>query len=260
MGGSEIDRALARAVLCRTLQRGLMPPRPAAPDGLADAAGMLARHEAVLLLDRRDGEAAAAVKALEKAGAAAPEDMRRRHESIFGHTLRGSVCPYETEHGSDALFQQGQEMADIAGYYLAFGLSLPEAGAERVDHIACEFEFLQLLALKEAYALEVQDEEMLEVTRDAWRSFFRDHLGRFGRAFGAGLARADEGGYHGALGRLCSAFVDLECRRLGLPRGPDLLPLRPADDGVPMACGSGCGGDDLLQIESPGPPEGRTAA
>ena len=251
MNITDMDRALARVVVCRTLQRGLALPGEAARRALLGAEGRQARRAAAALLDDQEGAVGDAVAELEETDSASLETLCERHQAIFGHTLRGAVCPYETEHGSQALFQQGQELADIAGYYLAFGLRPPDDGAERVDHIACEFEFMQLLALKEAYALETDDAEMLVVTRDAWRSFMREHIGRFGRAFGAALARADSGGFHGAMGSLCAAFIETECRRLGLPLGPELMPLRPEEDNVPMACGSGCGDGGLLQIGSP---------
>src|SRR5262245_34816223 len=176
-----MDQALARAVLCRALQRGLTLPGAAACQTRVRSESRQALRAAAAVLDDGDGAVRHAVAAPGPMDGASLETLRQRHEAIFGHTLRGAVCPYETEHGREALFQQGQELADIAGYYLAFGLRPPDGGAERVDHIACELEFLQLLALKEAYALESDDAEMLAVTRDAWRSFMREHIGRFGR-------------------------------------------------------------------------------
>lgn len=96
------------------------------------------------------------------------------------------------------------------------------------------------LALKEAYALEHPDPVMVEETRKASRLFLRDHLGRFGPAFSHKLAHADRGGFYGALGDLCYAFLSWECQRVGVTAGPVELGLRPAtDDRVPTACGSG---------------------
>jgi len=99
---------------------------------------------------------------------------------------------------------------------------------------------MAFLALKEAFALEHEDPEMLEDTRKAGRLFLRDHLGRFGLTFARKLAREDQGGFYGTLGDLCFAFLKLECSRVGVAAGPLDLSLRPAtDDRVPMACGSG---------------------
>ena len=54
--------------------------------------------------------------------------------------------------------------------------------------ISCECEFLMFLALKEAYALEQDNQEMLAETRKAEKLFLRDHLGRFLPTFVTQLA------------------------------------------------------------------------
>ena len=95
------------------------------------------------------------------------------YQRLFGHTALGVVSPYETEYGNEALFQQPQEMGDLAGFYRAFGPRLDTTEHERLDHISCECEFMLFLALKEVYALEHNDMAMLEETRKASRLFLR---------------------------------------------------------------------------------------
>jgi len=115
---------------------------------------------------------------------------------------------------------------------------------ERADHISCECEFLMFLALKESYALEHQNREMLAETKKAEKLFLRDHLGRFLPTFSSKLRHEKNSGFYGLLGELCLRFVSAECARLRVPSGAASLGLRPADDDrVPMACGSGteCG-------------------
>lgn len=246
------DQALARSVLCRALQLGLALP---STSSLAALFGPRERDAilgaAALLGAGPETDLAAAVEALVDGPAPALEEIRKTHDLLFGHTLRGRVCPYETEYGAGVLFQQAQELADISGYYLAFGLRLPDGLPERPDHAACEIEFYQFLALKETYAMEGGEVEMLELTRKAGALFLRDHLGRFGRAFGARLAGEDAGGFYGRLGAALSAFLAGECRRLGVSAGPELMELRSTeDDAVPMACGAepSESRDDLVQI------------
>ena len=167
---------------------------------------------------------------------------------LFGHTARGLVPPYETEYGEDSLFLPLQEMSDLAGFCHAFGLGLRPSEHERIDHIACECEFMLFLARKKAYALVTDNATMLEETRRATRLFLKDHLGGWAPAFGRRLAREDRGGFYGALGELLTVFVTHECARVGVPAGPELLHLRSTSLGdAPMACGSG---DELLQIET----------
>ena len=171
-------------------------------------------------------------------------DVASRHRELFGHTVRGPIPPYETEYGNEALFQLPHELGDLMGFYNAFGLILKPGQRERADHISCECEFLMFLALKESYALEHEDREMLAETQKAERLFLRDHLGRFLPTFVSKLRRHEDSGFYGLLGELCLRLVTAECSRLQVPSGATNLDLRPADDDrVPMACGSGtdCG-------------------
>ena len=168
-----------------------------------------------------------------------PDGMRTGHARLFGHTARGIVCPYETEYGHEGAFQQPRQLGKIAGFYSAFGLTLRKDERERADHISCELEFMAFLSRKEAYALEHHDGEMLEATQKAVRLFLRDHLGRFGRAFGRLLRKEDAAGFFGKLGDVLYEFITIECLRLHFDPGPALLPLRSAEEAaVPMACGS----------------------
>jgi DMSO reductase family type II enzyme chaperone len=161
------------------------------------------------------------------------------YTGLFGHTARGALSPYETEYGGETLFQQPQELGDLAGFLAAFGLRMAEGQHERVDHVRCECELMAFLARKEAHAHETCDAAMLAETRKAERLFLRDHLGRFAPAFGERLHRADPDGFYGLLGELLRLFVEAECRREAIEPGPEGLGLRLglADDGAPMLCG-----------------------
>jgi TorA maturation chaperone TorD len=241
MASTPVEQALCRSMLYEALALGLCAPDEEVVQRLASPQGSAALAEAALLIDP---ELAGQVRDLGRE----VEGLPRRFRLLFGHTSRGPVPPYETEYGTDALFLQPQEMADIAGFFRAFGLELGRQEHQRVDHVACECEFLAFLCRKEAYALEQGDDDMLAQTTRAQRLFLKDHLGRFGPAFGYRLAREDEG-FYGTLGRICAAFLEGECRRSGLPAGPPHLELRSAEpDNVPMACGSE---SSLLQIEAP---------
>ncbi|MBI3264495.1 MAG: molecular chaperone TorD family protein [Acidobacteria bacterium] len=281
-----VDDALARSVVYRFLSVGLQPPtggelHKATSDPSTGAIAAL-RH-----LDRQAGGSLAAVAA--RLGALPPPAIEAVSEAfvrLFGHTARGLICACETEYGAHNTFHQPQELADLAGYYLAFGLRPATASGIRVDHIACECEFMDFLNRKEAVLLAADEmgpaegeersgaegspratslagcrgprhsrEETLEVTIRAARDFLRDHLARFGRAFATRLASEDPDGYFGALGHVLLAFLNAECTRLAIEAGPADLVLRPeiADD-APMVCGSAgsmaCGrADDLIQIQ-----------
>ncbi len=242
---TELDVALARAVVSRVLKIGLSFPSQESFGRISSAESEEALSRAAVVLDEVSNSntltgLTEAVVRLRAPSLSMVGELGQDYNRLFGHTLRGKVCPYETEYGGAHPFQQAQELSDLAGFYLAFGLQPSDARNERVDHIAHELEFLEFLSCKEAYALEDDDEDMLAVTRDALKRFVGERLGHFGRAFGRRLHEADTGGFYGGLGGLCAAFLSSECERQGTDVGPEVLELRSTEEeDVPMACGSG---------------------
>lgn len=238
-----IDVALARSVVYRALTLGLRHPDAAASPWYEEARTALLGAARLLDADRRDAAPLlpAALRLLGQA-APAPAAAALAHARLFGHA-RGEVCPFETEYGDAGAHRQPNELADIAGYYLAFGLRPVDRADERADHVACECEFMDFLGRKEAYLLAQQaadSEETLAAVRAAARSFLRDHLGRFGRAFATRLVKQGQGSF-GALGELLLRLLEREAERFRLTLGPATLELRPpATDDVPMACGGSC--------------------
>ena len=225
----EAELALLRSGVYGELALGFGPPAEAAPLASPERARTLAC-------------------ALQELGAGAPfappaekvQGLGERHAALFGHTVRGRVCAYETEYGPEGgPFRQPMELSDLGAFFAAFGLRPRPEERDRADHVSCECEFMAFLARKEAFALEREDERMLEQTRKGQRLFLRDHLGRFAAALGTRLGREDPEGFYGALGGALRGFLTAECERLGVRADPEGLRLRPAeDDGVPMACGN----------------------
>lgn len=239
VGGADREQALCRSALWEALALGFRPPAPETMARLVAPAGAAALADAAAALTADAGtDLAGRARALAVEPAPPLSALAEAYGRLFGHTARGLCPPYETEYGEDSLFEPPREMSDLSAFFRAFGLALRPGAGERPDHLACECEFLLVLARKEAYALEAGDPEMLEETRRATRAFLRDHLGRWAPGFGARLAREEAGGFFGALGALCAAVVAAECRRFGVPAGPQFLRLRSPDLGAaPMGCG-----------------------
>ena len=252
-----IDTALARSVVYRLLAQGFRLPSEGLLLELASEASRSAIEAAARLLQRltrTEDPLHPAVLELRAFLPANAESLGSAGARLFGHA-RGLVCPFETEYGPEGAFHQPQQLADIAGYYLAVGLTPSSGIDERLDHVACECEFMGFLSRKEAFTLTLgaEDEaETVAVIGDVARGFLRDHLARFGRAFARLLTKEDAGGFYGALGGVLSRLLALECARLGLPVGPPTLALRPpVPDDTPMACGDGrCAvGRELIDIQ-----------
>jgi DMSO reductase family type II enzyme chaperone len=226
---------LCRSALYEALALGFRPPAGEAIERLASAVGSAGL---VIAAEVVDPTLARLVRGLAGTDTRLPT-LTAAYERLFGHTVRGEVSLYETEYGAAELFLQPQELADLGGFYAAFGLVAAGKTRERVDHASCECEFLMFLARKEAVACERGDAATREETRKATRLFLRDHLGRFLPALAVRLERADPTGFYGALAALARAVVERECRAFDVPAGPETLGLRmPVEDRTPMACGS----------------------
>jgi TorA maturation chaperone TorD len=153
------------------------------------------------------------------------------YDRVFGLLVPRECPPYETEYHSTAEpFSRAQQLADIAGFYRAFGLDLSAAVPERPDHIALELEFMAFLIMKARMAPGVgqpnaaADQE--QVCEEAQQGFFREHLAWWVPSFTAGLRRKAAGGVYAAVGELLAALLPLERDRFGIvaPR----MPLEPA--------------------------------
>ncbi len=146
---SEIDLALCRATLYSALALGFQPPTEETITRLTSDKNVEALAEAATALDPdRETDLASAARG---PGAVEPltvGELSELFQYFFGHTVRGAVPPYETEYGTEGLFQQPHEMGDLMGFYQAFGLTLDIKLHERADHVSCECEFLCFLALK----------------------------------------------------------------------------------------------------------------
>ncbi len=159
------------------------------------------------------------------------------HQRLFGHTAHGIAPPYELEYGEEHSHRQPQELGDIAAFYQAFGLKLGSDIHERFDHVAVECDFLHFLTFKEALALE-EDQEKVEICRQARRHFLRDHLGRWLPVFTLRISRASGSPLFGALADFAFAFIVDECLSLGITPGPRDLPLKALEGLQEVGCSS----------------------
>lgn len=247
------DDALAGAVVYGALSLGFQQANDARSDQVCTREGVDVLARALRRMGRRADTIGPECCAA-RLETVAPPDREMRAAGfarLFGHTARGLVCACETEYGPDNAFHQPQQLADIAGYYLAFGLRPAAATEARVDHIACELEFMGFLNRKQALLLAGGGSrdagETLDVTARAERTFLRDHLARFGRAFALRVITEDSSGWFGAMAHVLLAVVEAECARLHVEAGPLDLALRPdVPDAAPIACSTG---DELIQIQ-----------
>jgi hypothetical protein len=131
----------------------------------------------------------------------------------------GRVPPYEASNVPASAGGITPRLADVAGFYRAFGFCVT---GNRPDHVVAELEFLGMLLLIEADAAERGAVERAEIAGGAARSFVRDHLGGWLEAWAARV---------GAIGELAPwAPIASAAAELVRAEAADrqVIPLRPA--------------------------------
>jgi len=188
----------------------------------------------------------------ERLHAITQEQFLAEHLAIFGHTAAGELRPYEAGYGTNHVFQETHCLADVAGFYRAFGLEPCEAKRERPDHIAVELEFMHALALKEAYALAHDWGEKADICREAQTGFLRDHLGRWAPSFLKSLAERTRGGTFEMIADATAACIKAHCHGAGIEAGEnDLEPVamsEPEGSNFPCMAGNMAGPAEIAGI------------
>lgn len=147
-------------------------------------------------------------------------DLQSEYISIFD-SGRAANPIYETEYDRRRAMAKGTELADIAGFYHAFGFELdPKAeGMEMLDHVGIELEFYSLMLMKQIHLEELKDQEGVDIVLDGRKKFLQSHLGRFVSAIGRrpGVVGSD---FYGQVFKWGANLVEEECNRLGLTVEP----------------------------------------
>ncbi len=123
-------------------------------------------------------------------------DLERRarvYQEVFGLVVNKQCPQYETEYceWKDTTYRS-QKMADIAGFYHAFGVEPSRTNPDRHDHVAHELTFVALLLEKQCHAISgqgAQAAEHAELCRSALAAFVTDHIRWWVPAFAHALQR-----------------------------------------------------------------------
>jgi DMSO reductase family type II enzyme chaperone len=228
------ERALLRSQAYRVLALAFRHPDRDTVRALSEAATALAAVGAGRLPGPvREGLADLAT-ALD---AATLEDVQEQYVGTFGHVTVPDCPLYETACGAGDPFLQPQTLADLAGFYRAFGLEMAGEAHERADHLSVELEFMHYLAYREAYALERHGPERTATVRDAQGRFLEAHLGRWAPIVARAVSARSEGTL-GAAARVLERLLADEVEGRGISPAPVVaegapLTIPPLDDGDP---------------------------
>lgn len=133
------------------------------------------------------------------------EALQSQHNALYSS---GSVCPQqESDYVASHAFQKTDVMADVAGFYRAFGLRVSRAQRELPDFLGSELEFLHAVGWKEARAMQEGNREASAVCRQAQMKFLAEHLGVWIGAFHAKMEPSPAGRLYVVVARLVESFV-----------------------------------------------------
>lgn len=219
---------------------------PAAQDLVSQAAEILREEDAAVARPLALGERPLADLDPARVFARLPPtaaELNELYEANFG-LLGGSKCPpYETEYVPHKFtFQRSHMLADVAGFYRAFGLDTSSSHPDRPDHIAIQCEFLAQLLYLESQAIQNATTEgtaRAEVCADGAKLFLKDHVVWWMPAFAKLLAYQDPGGYYEAVAHFLAAFLAAERALAGI------APPKHAAEPSPIENADECSGCEL---------------
>jgi len=170
-------------------------------------------------------------------------ELNDLYEANFG-LLSGSKCPpYETEYvPSKFTFQRSNMLADIAGFYQAFGLQTSSSYPDRPDHIVLECEFLaqvMYLQWQAAQSAAADATPRAAVCQQAMQRFLEEHVVWWAPAFAKLLARQDPGGFYEAVAHFLAVLVAAERALAGI------APPQHAAEPSPIENADQCSGCEL---------------
>jgi len=147
--------------------------------------------------------------------------MAEHKESLIAEYDRvfraGAVWLYATEYMIDNEFERARLLADINGFYTAFGI---ESHLERPDAINCELEFMQYLIFKRDRIRQglIEDEtgEKAKVCLEAERNFFVTHVAPGAERIANKILSQTDDSFYTEAARELLLWLDAEKKHFGV--------------------------------------------
>jgi TorA maturation chaperone TorD len=212
IGGADVHALLVRAARAQQLAACFRYPGAGSAAALAMALTRL--HDA----GRDDPEVGPRVSRLW--AAIDPRDDSGLQAAYSRHFIGVGASPlHETAFGRPRL-TTAAELADVRGFYRAFGFDLSEETPEAADHLGAELEFHAALLVKLAWAAQQGHAEGWEVTAAAAASFLESHLGRWVPALTGRILAGGADDFYALAAREAERFVRAECAWFGAAPDP----------------------------------------
>ncbi|MCH8103696.1 MAG: molecular chaperone TorD family protein [Chloroflexi bacterium] len=198
-----------RAALYETLAELFRPPTDATIARLASAAENLSASV--------DGQLAGLLEELsERAREQGLDGLLKEHARLF---VGAGMCRANEVDYEPLSFSMTEKLADVAGFYEAWGYEITPGIGQRGDFAGIELEFIGLLLLKRAYAEESGWQDKAEIAADAARAFISAHASNWMPLLCdriASLTTEDE--IFRAGGNLIRAFMESEAALVGVEK------------------------------------------
>jgi DMSO reductase family type II enzyme chaperone len=249
-----IDTALARGTVYQCLAQACAFPGEIFGEALQRDIWRASLQEAMEALQSAD----ACIETLETFEIIQPmidlAAIRQEYSRLFSNTALTDFPPYGADYLASHVFMKAQSLADVTGFYRAFGVDIAD-GTERPDHISAELEFMGYLCCKEAYAAEHGLGEAFELTVAAQARFFSEHVGRWAPLFLQRFEMVSVQPFYRALASFARAFLASETIRLGVSPEPIVAATPDLPAAGDAACGAGEGPCPLTMFTDlhPGP-------
>ena len=119
------------------------------------------------------GAGQAVVRSLDEITSTPAESLLAEHCRLF--EAAGKCPPNETVY---VRRDKGAILADLCGFYRAFGFDHDPTSGEKADHVACELEFMALLIVMRVRATMEDEGEKAAICADALAAFTQRSPGR----------------------------------------------------------------------------------
>ncbi|RQH00009.1 TorD/DmsD family molecular chaperone [Natrarchaeobius oligotrophus] len=153
------------------------------------------------------------------------EALTERYATRFGFEHGGEISQYEIEYGPGTVLTSTDTIADLSGFYRAFGLEKVDGYRDRSDHLCFELEFCSHLALQTAALHLDGDETGVSVLENAQADFLEDHLGRWVPRFREAVEAEANDSFYRALAGVTDELVAADADRFGVE--PTVFPETP---------------------------------
>jgi putative dimethyl sulfoxide reductase chaperone len=168
-------RELHRSLLYRLLASAFLYPD-------ADVGSTICSDEFVQSLRRSadalgEDDVVERIEHLRRAIGSPPDvghDLAAEYVALF--TRNVPCSPYGSRYLVRDVMARPRVLAEVTGYYTAFGVRVDQDHPDLPDHIGMELEFLGYLLAKEVYASDAGWESRAAICRDARGRFLHEHM------------------------------------------------------------------------------------